>query len=218
MKTTICDSEAAEQNPGEASLISREASTGSTSPRGGRRTAATLLAANQYNRSQSGEVVTTLRVEPPTLHCPVSRALPVSVCPVSSDLRLPHVRLAPAVQTPTRPPIGSHDGVQSPTNSSPSGSRRFQCGVPGCGQEFGSPKDLSRHEDSVHASNGDADHFRCQCGKTHARKDNHDRHARGCRLPKTSTYRCRCGRETPSVTDHLAHAGGWSSVLGCSDQ
>lgn len=119
----------------------------------------------------------------------------------------------PSVPTTTEPSSTPLTDVDNPVpgNRVPA---RFVCQEERCSRSFGSQKDLDRHRDSVHGSSG-ADVFRCRCGKTEARKDNHDRHVRKCRLPTVAPFCCRCGREAERVADHLEHASRWSRRFDC---
>ncbi|KAK4206304.1 hypothetical protein QBC37DRAFT_239274, partial [Rhypophila decipiens] len=82
--------------------------------------------------------------------------------------------------------------------------KNFPCTVPGCSFAPSSKKDRERHFSSVHGSAG-GNGFRCRCGKVSTRKDNHNRHIRGCRKEVITSFSCWCGRETGLVTDHQEH-------------
>ncbi|KAM7187640.1 hypothetical protein V8F33_011107 [Rhypophila sp. PSN 637] len=94
--------------------------------------------------------------------------------------------------------------------------KSFPCQVPACSVAvfFSSKKDLDRHCNSVHGSAGDKG-FRCRCGRLDTRKDNHDRHIRGCRKEVKTSYRCWCRHETSLVTEHQEHIRRWTKKSGC---
>ncbi|KAI0163707.1 hypothetical protein BJ166DRAFT_299326 [Pestalotiopsis sp. NC0098] len=73
-----------------------------------------------------------------------------------------------------------------------------------CGRAFRQRRDLWRHEQSVHSSDG-CPRYRCQCGKLDIRKDNHKRHVDLCRRGYKDHYTCICGDQCVEPDDHLLH-------------
>ena len=112
----------------------------------------------------------------------------------------------------TSPAAASTSYSTTPTDDDMKPRPRFACQHGQCTRAFRSQKDLGRHLDSVHRKSAA---FRCRCGKTFPRKDNHDRHVRGCRKEPVTSFRCRCGSEADMIVGHLEHIQSWSMSGGC---
>jgi hypothetical protein len=95
---------------------------------------------------------------------------------------------------------------------------QFMCEVSSCAAVFASMKDLDRHVYSVHERDP-AKHFRCLCGKTNPRKDNHERHVRNCRNSRVHPYfRCTCGHSVTDKLHHLNHVSRWRRATTCAEE
>ncbi|KAI1735288.1 hypothetical protein F4680DRAFT_470182 [Xylaria scruposa] len=81
-------------------------------------------------------------------------------------------------------------------------AKRFACEK--CNHPFGSAKDLKRHKKSKHRTDS-SPVFKCRCGKTDPRKDNHKRHVMKCGGDPQygSLYTCICGTRYANFGEYL---------------
>ncbi|KAI1129491.1 hypothetical protein F5Y10DRAFT_290876 [Nemania abortiva] len=92
----------------------------------------------------------------------------------------------------------------TPVSDESTRAKRFTCGE--CGSQFEYKKDLERHVKSKHRRDGDST-YKCRCGKTDPRKDNHRRHVKKCknRYLIGNSYTCVCGGEYANPDEYLGH-------------
>ena len=85
---------------------------------------------------------------------------------------------------------------------------RFRCEKAGCEQVFTNKRGRDRHyKTRAHAAERDSNPtYRCRCGKSDTRKDNHRRHLNSCKKDFMTPYQCLCGTHTVmEKEEHEAH-------------
>ncbi|RWA09194.1 hypothetical protein EKO27_g5903 [Xylaria grammica] len=98
-------------------------------------------------------------------------------------------------QTPLFPPLS--------TIPSTSEVRPYSCHA--CSAVFAYLKDLRRHMETVHRDGQEAV-FRCNCGKSDTRRDNHCRHIRNCTKKRSGfLYGCKCLSWYAEEAEYLDH-------------
>ncbi|KXJ87071.1 hypothetical protein Micbo1qcDRAFT_197967 [Microdochium bolleyi] len=116
----------------------------------------------------------------------------------------------PILQQPTPPPSPETGAHSKPR-------RQYACCWSKCCKTFPSEKDRIRHE-RTHDKNTSArlGTYRCICGKTDSRRDNHRRHVETCRsvYSTTGSFVCAKGCRHATAQDHLDHLT--DTVHGCA--
>ncbi|GAW20951.1 hypothetical protein ANO14919_104640 [Xylariales sp. No.14919] len=105
----------------------------------------------------------------------------------------------------TGPPLPSFPAVPSLNQVRP-----HSCNT--CPTAFKHRKDLNRHMDTVHAT-GQELVYRCSCGKTDIRKDNHRRHVGTCTKKRSDCpYICKCLSRYKDEEEYLSHISSCLAV------
>ncbi|KAI1108804.1 hypothetical protein F5Y14DRAFT_434636 [Nemania sp. NC0429] len=98
----------------------------------------------------------------------------------------------PASSAPSTPPQLNHQCLMCPTAPT-----------------FSTSKDLVRHQKTSKAHWTESTQFyRCRCGISQTRKDNHLRHVQNCDAQPCNAYGCKCKAETEVQDDHIKHVEG----------
>ncbi|KAI0503140.1 hypothetical protein F5B22DRAFT_630567 [Xylaria bambusicola] len=107
----------------------------------------------------------------------------------------------------------SHNDIHS---RGPSTGPPYRCEAQTCGKTFANNRELQRHYLSCKQGQEVLGHslttsllaFRCACGKSHSRRDNHKEHVRKCQREATGEYRCEKGHTRSDKKQWLAHLEG----------
>ncbi|KAI1273438.1 hypothetical protein F5Y07DRAFT_402331 [Xylaria sp. FL0933] len=118
--------------------------------------------------------------------------------PAITPFLAPQLNMATGLLSPLSPPV--------PTATYANQARPFACILCHDAVSFTLAKDLNRHIRTVHAT-GYEDAYRCRCGKSGLRKDNHLRHVGKCSksYPELHYFSCRCGSSYIDKKEYIDH-------------